>query len=131
MSSMPDALSSASLLLAAIALVYGAWSPSIDVEVARVYSANAETKAYEQADTRRILAGRARPLTVCCWLVAIVFLPRCWSIAAETVRCVAALGRGCVYDDVAAVFVLAEVVVSVLAFHLTSRMRLLAEQVTS
>lgn len=128
---MPDALSSASLLLAAIALVYGAWSPSIDAEVARVYSANAETKADEQADARRILAGRARPLAACCWLVAVVFLPRCWGIGAETVRCIAALDRDCAYDDVAAVFVLAEVVISTLALHLTSRVRMLGRQVAA
>ena len=117
MSGMADALSSASLLLAALALVYGAWSSAIDAELARKYSANEATRATEKEGTRKIMNGRALPLMAGSWLIVAVFTPRLLCILFEAFQCVRK--GGCGYDDVAMIFVLTYVFVFGLAIHLS------------
>lgn len=128
MSPIPDALSSASLLLAAIALVYSAWSASIDAEVKRTYSDQASIRADQKEETQKILNRRARPIMIACWLVFFAFLPRSFCIFWNTGECFAAAGKGCGYDDVSGIFVLTQIVVAGLALHLGGRVSELREQ---
>lgn len=128
MSSMPDALSAAGLLLAAIALVYSAWSASIEAEAKRKYSANAGIKADEKRETRRVLNARAWPMTVACWLVFVTFIPRSFDILRMIWGCARVSGTGCSYDDVSAIFLITQVVVVGLAVHLTTQVCQLRKQ---
>jgi hypothetical protein len=126
MSSMGDALSSASLLLAALALVYGAWSGSIDKETNRIYAAGENTKEDEKKETRRVRNRRALPISVGSWLIAVTFVPRDFDIFRNTLSC--AEQDHCGYDDVAAIFILTQVFILALALHLTGRVRALSNK---
>ena len=128
MSSMPDALSSASLLLAALALVYSAWSASIDDEVKRSYSIEDNAKTDQQKVTKKVLDERARPIMIACWLIFFAFLPRCILILWNAIACVRELQ--CSYDDVPFIFLLTEALVAGLGLHLRSRVADLKEQLT-
>ena len=128
---MADALSSASMLLAAIALIYSAWSGSIDTEATRTYSGQAETKADEKAQTRKVLNRRARPMMVVSSLVFVVFLNRDWSILYHSGACAVGSVTDCHYDDVAAIFLLTQLVVIGLALHLRGRVSELKKQIAS
>lgn len=119
MSDIADALSSASLLLAALALVYGAWSGEIEKQAGRTYSPNAATKADQKAETRGVRDRKALPMMVGGWLIFVAFLPRAWGIAGIALGC--AKSGGCHYQDVSAIFILTQVFVFGLAAHLTGR----------
>ncbi|TRC87880.1 hypothetical protein FJV80_12115 [Mesorhizobium sp. WSM4310] len=122
---MSDALASASLLLAALALVYGAWSTSIEAAINKTFSANATIKAKEKGDIRRIRNYRALPLAISAALVFILFLPRSFQLLCVVVRC---MGRdGCRYDDVSAVFLLTQCLVAGLTVHLAFQIAKLNE----
>jgi hypothetical protein len=124
---MSDALTAASLLLAALALIYSAWSTSIDAAISQPLSPNAKAKAREQAEIRKILTGRARPLSITAWLIALVFAPRSYELLATAAIC--AGPQTCNYNDVGAIFLLTQLVVLALALHLTARVRDLGKQV--
>jgi hypothetical protein len=118
-SGIGDALSAASLLLAALALVYGTWSASIDAETNRTYATSANTKEDEKKETRSVRNRRALPMAVGSWLIAVTFVPRDLGIFRNVLAC--AQQDHCGYDDVAAVFVLTQVFILALALHLTGR----------
>lgn len=130
MSPMPDALSSASLLLAAIALVYSTWSHSIEAQATRTYSGELNTKIEEQKETQDVLNFRARPLMVVSWLVFVTFLPRSGGLLATAVSCAARSKMHCTYDDVAAIFLLTQLVIVGLALHLGGRVGKLKQQIS-
>jgi hypothetical protein len=119
MTGLADALSSASLLLAALALVYSAWSGSIDVEASRTYSANAETKMDEKKETRRIRNRRALPMAIGSWLIVAAFVPRDFYIFGTAIACVKS--GSCGYDDVAAIFLLTQLLLLGFAVYLGSQ----------
>lgn len=123
MSSVADALSSASMLLAALALVYSAWSGSIDAEANRMYSAERNTKVDEQKETKLVRDRRAWPMAMGCWLIVAAFAPRDFDILGTVLAC--AQRGGCAYDDVAAIFLLTQLLVLGLALHLSGRIRAL------
>lgn len=124
---MSDALTAAGLLLAALALVYSAWSASIDAAISQPLSPNAQAKAREQAEIRKIHIGRAWPLAITAWLIALVFAPRSYELLATAAVC--ARAQTCNYDDVGAIFLLMQLVVLALALHLTARVRDLGKRV--
>ncbi len=115
MNSMQDALSSASLLLAALALVYSSWSGSIDTELNRTYSGNVEQKEREKERVRLVLHRRAWPLAIASWSVVIAFVPRLLDIVGFSLSCT----ENCTYDDVSAVFLLTVLLMAGLALHLS------------
>lgn len=119
MTGMEDALSAASLLLAAVALVYSAWSGDIEREAGRTYSPNAKSKEKEKAVTRAVLWRKAVPLAIGGWAILAVFAPRTIVITLETGRALLA-GRWR-YDDVSTIFVLSTVLTLALALHLAGR----------
>jgi hypothetical protein len=116
---MDDALSAASLLLAAVALVYSAWSGDIEREAGRTYSPNANAKKKEKAGTRAVLWRKAVPLATAGWAILAVFAPRTIVITCETSR--ALLAGTWSYGDVSTIFVLSAVMTLALALHLTDR----------
>jgi hypothetical protein len=119
MSGMDNALSAASLLLAAVALIYGAWSGDIEREVTRDVSPNANAKEKEKAHTRAVLWGKAIPLAIAGWAIVAVFTPRTMLITFDTCRAlVAGTWR---YGDVTTIFVLSTALSLALAIHLVSR----------
>lgn len=119
MTGIDDALSAASLLLAAVALVYGAWSGDIEREAGRTYSPNAKAKEKEKAGTRAVLWQKAIPLATAGWAILAVFAPRTIVIAWETGR--ALLTENWRYSDVSTIFVLSTLLSLALALHLAGR----------
>jgi len=114
---MPDALSAASLLLAAIALLYSAWSNSIDAETKRVYSTQPQTKKDEKAVTRAVLWWRAIPVTLAAALAFAAFAPRALKVTKASFECLKGAKANCIYDDVSALFLLTETVLLGLAIY--------------
>ena len=119
MTEMADALSAASLLLAAVALVYGAWSGDIEKEASRTYSPNAKAKEREKAVSRAVLWRKAIPLAIAGWFILAVFAPRTVVITWDTGR--ALLTGRWRYDDVSTIFVLSTGLTLALALHLLGR----------
>lgn len=119
MTDIGNALSAASLLLAAVALVYGAWSGDIEREVARIYSPNAKAKDKEKAHARGVLWRKAVPLTAAGWTILAVFAPRTVMIVWKTGSDI--WDRRWVYDDVSTIFVLSTVLTLAMALHLAER----------
>lgn len=115
MNDMSDALSAAGLLLAALALVYSAWSPSIEAAIgASVGTTDGEKRRVKDA-ARAIRNRRAWPIAISCWLILIAFGVRDYEIAKSTAGCWS--GGGCHYDDIAAVFLLTQLLVLGMAIH--------------
>lgn len=121
--SMADALSSAGLLLAALALVFSAWTPSIECALNKNFSPGAAEKAREKKSIKSIRGRRALPLAVASWLITILFIPRDIAIFVTTAGCVTTRGKGCGYDDVAVIFLLTQMVFAFLAWHVSSQAR--------
>lgn len=121
MSDFANPLSAASLVLAAIALVYTAWSASIQNMIDRPFSPNDAVKASEQAEVRRTMVSRAIPLALASTSVLIVFTPRSWAVIMSVVDYWH--GNGSHYDDVAAIFVFTQIFVTSLAVHLWMQAR--------
>ena len=116
MSDLADPLSAASLVLAAIALVYSAWSPSIQQQIDRPFSPNDTVRADEQAGVRRTMVSRAIPLALASTSVLIVFAPRVFGVFMSALDYWH--GSRFRYDDVAAIFVVTQIFVAGLSVHL-------------
>lgn len=116
MSDFANPLSAASLVLAAIALVYSAWAPSIQHLIDRPFSPNDTVKANEQSEVRRTMVWRAIPLALASTSVLIVFAPREWDVIMSVVDYYH--GSGSPYDDVAAIFFITQIFVAGLTVHL-------------
>jgi len=125
---MADAVSSAGLLLAALALVFSAWTPSIEGALDKDFSPGASEKAREKAEVKAIRDRRARPLAIVSWLIAVLFVPRDIAILVATAGCVATEGKGCGYDDVAVTFLLTQLVFAFLAWHVSGQVKLLTKK---
>lgn len=114
--SINDAVSSAGLLLAALALILAAWTPAIDAALAgSLQPGDAGTR--QKSDIKSILNLKSRPLAIASWLVAALFVPRVIDILGKTVECATAVGQACGYNDVAAVFLMTQGVIVILAIH--------------
>ncbi len=114
-----DLLSAASLLLAALAVLYGVWYSSI--EEARILPLpNRKDDAIKPlAQVRGILRGRAYPLAVASGLATAVFAPEAISICATTIDSFADRGLGAFsyYDPIEAALLLVTVGLAVLTLH--------------
>lgn len=122
-SSMSDAVSSAGLLLAALALVFSAWTPSIDGALNKSFSPNDAEKMREKSDIKAIRDRRAKPLAIGSWLIVAVFIPRDVAIFVATAGCVVTGGNGCGYDDVAIIFLMTQMVFAFLAWHVSGQVK--------
>ena len=112
---MSDALSAAGLLLAALALVYSAWSASIEAAInAPTGTTDAEVRRLKN-NTRALRNGRAWPLAIACWLILLAFSHRDYEIVKTVWQCWR--GSGCSYDDISAIFLLTQLLILGMAFH--------------
>lgn len=117
---MADALSAAGLLLAALALVYSAWSAPIDSAINKPMGTTPVEVARNKKDIRAVRNERALPLLIASLLILAAFVPRDLSILLS-VSCVG--DNGCRYDDIAAVFLLTQMLVSVFAIYMGGQVR--------
>lgn len=112
---MSDALSAAGLLLAALALVYSAWSPSIE-EAINAPTGTTDGETTRLKDTARTLRNRrAWPIAIACWLILLAFVGRDYEIVKTVWQCWH--GAGCTYDDISAIFMLTQVLIFGMALH--------------
>lgn len=122
---MADALSAAGLLLAALALVYSAWSPQIDAAKTKPMGTTAGEIDRNKDDVRAVRNGRAVPLLVASVLILVAFLPRDLGILCS----ISKVGEvGYEYDDIAAIFLLTQVLVTAFSFHLWTQIRQLSKR---
>lgn len=127
-SPMSDAVSSAGLLLAALALVFSAWSPSIDGALYKSFSPNNAEKMREKLEIKAIRDRRATPLAVGSWLIVAVFIPRDVALFGAAAGCVANCRNGCAYDDVAVIFLMTQMVFAFLAWHVSGQVKKLTRK---
>lgn len=125
---LSDAVSSAGLLLAALALVFNAWASSIDEALNKTFSPNEAEKIREKSAITMICNRRAKPLAIGSWLIVAVFIPRDIVILTATMSCLATGGNECGYDEVAAIFLLTQMVFAFLAWHVSSQVRELTKK---
>ncbi len=116
MNDFANPMSAASLVLAAIALVYTAWSTSIQNMIDIHFSPNDSDKEDQQAELRRTMVWRAIPLALASTLVLIVFAPRIYCVTVSVYD--HWNGSNSKYDDVRAIFVVTQIFVAGLTFHL-------------
>jgi hypothetical protein len=117
MNVITDALAAAGMLLAALTLVYSAWSASIDAGLNKTFSPGAAAKIREKDDIRAVRNYRAAPMAVACWLVAIIFARRDLHIISESLKYFGA--KSWEYDDVSTIFLFTQVLVIGLALHVS------------
>lgn len=106
MSAMTEALSAASLLLAVIALIFGAWWPQLSRAATFAFDKSKGNRKGERWPIAATLLGQALPLSLGGLAAAFVFLPRAWRLTTQAIVC------GCPtpdrLDDVSAAFVVSE-----------------------
>lgn len=116
MNDFANPLSAASLMLAAIALVYSAWSTSIQNDITRQFSPNDKMRETERREVRQTMTSRALPLAMASTSVLVVFAARLWNVMVSVIDHWS--GTKSQYDDVAAAFVVTVFFVAGLTVHL-------------
>lgn len=116
MNDFANPLSAASLVLAAIALVYSAWSASIQNDIDRSFSPNDKIMETERGEVRQTMMSRALPLAMASTSVLVVFAARFWSVMVSVIDHWS--GTRSQYDDVTAAFVVTQIFVAGLTVHL-------------
>ncbi len=84
--SAADLLGAASLLLAALAVLYGVWYSSIEAAKELSIPGHAGDAAKPLASIKTVLRGRAYPLALASGVSTLVFAPEAIDIAAATIR---------------------------------------------
>ncbi|HCQ53236.1 MAG TPA: hypothetical protein DIV82_03750 [Brevundimonas diminuta] len=110
---MPEALSAASLLLAMIALIFGAWWPQLIKAANHEFQDEKGNRTEERKPVAATFVGQALPLSFAALAAALVFLPRARRLTSEALAC------GCPtpdrLNDVSAAFVLSEALLCLVA----------------
>ncbi|MFN3352949.1 MAG: hypothetical protein ACK4Z5_05010 [Brevundimonas sp.] len=113
---MTDALSAASLLLAMIALIFGAWWPKLTFAAEFEFSESEGNRPEQRRPIRATLFGQAIPLTIGAVVAALIFAPRTLKLMQDAIAC------GCPsparLNDVAAAFVVSEILLWTIAVAL-------------
>ncbi len=120
--SSADLLGAATLLLAALAVLYGVWYSSIEAAKGLMIPTHASDAAKPLKSVRAVLRGRAYPLAVASGLSALVFAPEAISIVSETIRIVLdhQFGAFHYYDPIEAALLLVIVGLFLLTVHVGS-----------
>ncbi|MDB5575344.1 MAG: hypothetical protein JWR80_520 [Bradyrhizobium sp.] len=126
MNDLANPLSAASLLLTVLALLYGAWSASIQAAIDDTLPTASMARDAAKKAIRRLRNRRALPLALGGWLILIAFVPRDLDIQATSAACMG--DPECHYDDVATVFLLTQLFMLGMAIHLTSQVFALGKQ---
>ena len=116
---MSDILSSATLLLTIIGLLYTVWYPTMTEALATKVPQYPEDRIRPLPRVRDALKTKALPLAAASILLTLVFMPVAWSIAVRSMREFFAFGlaAGQHYDPVQAAFFLVVLASAVFAFH--------------
>jgi hypothetical protein len=117
MSGISDALSAAGLLLAALALVFSAWSGSIEGAIKDNLGTTDDAVTEKKKEIRAVRRFRALPIAIACWALLVAFLYRDITILRTAWRCLAS--SKCEYDDIAVIFLLTQVLILGMALHAT------------
>lgn len=129
MSGMSDALSAASLLLAALALVYSAWSASIQEAIDTPMGTTETQTKRRKDDIRGVRNRRAWPIAAACWLIVAGFFFRDVCIVMSVISCMRSPACGIAdYDDIAAVFLLTQLLVLGMAIHMQGQVARLSKK---
>jgi hypothetical protein len=116
MQDMADALSASSLLLAILAVLFGAWNGEV---VAAIRIELEDLRSNRRPQRQKIAAAlfpKALPIMVGAWLTVLVFAQRTLALVGAALHCVCS---SCSYNDVEAAFVLTQAFVLVLAISVT------------
>jgi hypothetical protein len=113
MMDMANPLAASSVLLAIVAVLFGAWTGDVAKAIDLTLPPQVANREGQRRIMRAALYGKALPLCVGAWLTSAVFAPRVAAIAFVAAHCLGA--SHCGYDDVNAAFVLTEVFVIVVA----------------
>ncbi len=129
--SSADLLAAASLLLAALAVLYGVWYSSIEEAKNIKMPGHRDDATKPIAQVGRVLRGRAYPLAIASGLATIVFGPEAISICASTVDSFADHGLGAFgyYDPIEAALLLVTVGLALLTVHAAWLCRALRKKV--
>ena len=128
MSDIANPLSAASLLLAVLALLYSAWSISMQAALDKVFATGDKARAEEKGAIRRLRNRRAAPIAIGSWLITFAFVPRDYDLLATSAACFR--NPACHYDDVAALFLLTQVFLIAMAIHLAGQVVALNKKIS-
>ncbi len=127
MMEMDKALAASSMLLAIVAVIFGAWTGDLSKALSLAFPPQVLNREPQRLQIRSAIYSKALPLTVGAWFSAAVFAYRSLLIMGDTIGCTP---KQCSYDDVSAAFVLTETFVIVAAisasaqlFDLTRKLR--------
>lgn len=126
MNTMADPLAAASLLMAMIAMLYGAWTPELTTAASTdLFDQLADRKKKNLPPIRSALIAKALPLAVGAWAGTMIFFGRAWRILLTLQHG----PKGAALDDVGAAFVVVEAFTALLALSLTWQVSMLAYRV--
>jgi hypothetical protein len=130
--SSADLLGAASLLLAALAVLYGVWYSSIEAAKGLAIPTHASDAAKPLASVRAVLRGRAYPLALASGLSTLVFAPEAIGVVAGAVGSFRdhQLGAFDYYDPIEAALLLVTVGLAVLTLHVGHLCRALRKKLS-
>ncbi|HEY2070366.1 MAG TPA: hypothetical protein VGG48_12490 [Rhizomicrobium sp.] len=117
---MANPLAAASVLLAVVAVLYGAWNGDVANAINLKFASQPENRGPAREQIRNAINTKALPLTLGCWLSVAVFAWRVANLITGAIGCL--YSTSCVYDDVGAAFVLTEAFVIVIAISATRQL---------
>jgi hypothetical protein len=119
--SSADLLGAASLLLAALAVLYGVWYSAIEGAKELTIPSHLHDAAKPLASVRAVLRGRACPLALASGLSTLVFAPEAVNIVATTIQSFNdhQLDAFDYYDPIEAALLLVTIGLSVLTIHVS------------
>lgn len=125
---MSDLLSSASLILAVVGILYGLWYPEITKTLEKDIPEHREDRGKIYRELASTIWSRALPLALLSLVVSLIFLRDTLTIAHEQIAQIAADGFGAYlssYDTVSLVFFAVQIITIAIGLHalvLTARL---------
>ena len=120
MTDMANPLAAASMLLAIVAVLFGAWTGDVGKAIDLRFAPQVDNRDAERALIRSVLYTKALPLTIGALLAACVFFWRAAGLILGAIDC--KFSTTCTYDDVGAAFALTEAFVIVVAISATRQL---------
>jgi hypothetical protein len=115
---MADPLAAAALLMAILAVLYGAWTADIATALGLALPFKKADRDSQRATISSVQSRKALPLTLGAWCAVAVFVWRAGAIALTVVF----HPKGACFDDVGAAFVLTELFTLLLAISVTGQL---------
>jgi hypothetical protein len=121
-----DPLSAAAMLLAIVAVLFGAWTGEVSAAIRFRLQPQKENREQDRIVIRDALYKKALPLTLGAWLTVAVFANRVIGIFLTARGCIC--DPQCQYDDVGAAFALTEVFLIAVAVSATGQLVMLVRK---